>query len=295
MKRAILLVFMFLLMAPLLCENTYAEGDSYIANIAVLCDDTQKAKDYVKELCKYNFKRGLWSADTIKYEDKFIENESTNYENQIVLYDIADSKKYYTTFTVIDVNNKPWNFGSIIKGCVGAIILYDISDPTLQPIIESNTFYREDLKRLIKIDTPLNRCITSLQSWRCNFPFSWYNALDFVTHSMERVPEPEREKIHMRINQYTCGLESDFYDVDNKWGRGHPDISEPNLLWKINPLHWAVGEAYRCIICNGRNVQLAEPEPETLGVQNVGNVKKNNTADEEVMKPRSWLGALLCW
>lgn len=280
MRRSALLVFMFLLVNSFMCENTYAVGD-YIASIAVLCNDPQKAKDYVKELCKYNFERGPIDPITTEFKDRFLEDEPTNSENKVILYDALGDEKYHTSFTVIDVNNKPWNFGSIIKSCVGAIIFYDISDPTLVPIIKSNTFYKKDLESLIKIDTPINSCIKSLQSWRCNFPCGWHNALDFVTHSIDRVPESERKNTHMQMNRYTCELESELYEVDNKWNRGHPDISDFDLRCKANHLGWIVGEARRCIIIEGKNVKLVELEPENLGIQNEENGKKNYILEQD--------------
>lgn len=47
-----------------------------------------------------------------------------------------------------------------------------------------------------------------------------------------------------QLNDFTCSLER-FFHVDNKWGRGHPDITYVRSVTVT--LRWISGEAYRSI------------------------------------------------
>ncbi len=244
-------------------QKVSAVGD-YEVNIAVFCDDTDVAQNYVQELCRRNYVKRTPDIYTTQDRSEFLEGEYTGFKDRVILYDAVDWKRqiydldnpsdftrYHTTFHVINVNDIPTKCGSLIKKCVGAIILYDISDPALQPIVENGTLFDEDLKVLREIDTPLNRSIKFLQGWRCNFFNGWNNALEFVTYNIENVEPDLREKRHEQINRYTCNLEV-LYGIDNKWSRGHPDITMQRGI--SNPLSWIVGTARRRITQEEKNV-----------------------------------------
>ncbi len=226
-------VFMFTFVFNLFGDKVYAAD--YEVYVAVFCDNVPLAQEYVKQLCK----------NTFDGEREIFIKDSTGSETQTIIETNYGATKYHVYFYVV---NTKWalhpdkQLDSLIKKCTGAIILYNISDPKLSPILKSHTFYKNDVETLIKIETPLNNCIRYLQTWGHN---GWHNALEFITYGKENLESTAYNEYHEQINRYTCSLEKEFFNIDNKWSRGHPDCSTGKGL--TNPLGWIAGQAYRSI------------------------------------------------
>ena len=136
----------------------------------------------------------------------------------------------------------------VLKKCSGAVILYDISDKRLNPIISSDTYSKNNFQMLMSTQSPLVKYICNLQYKTISLLglkiWGWYNAINFVTYGKENLSASDYEMIHEKLNSFTCELEH-YYKVDNKWGRGHQDLSTDNS-WK-KTLFWISGEARRSI------------------------------------------------
>lgn len=217
-------------------KNFYAVD--YEVHVAVFCDNVDVAKEYVKKLCEFQFHRD---------RKEFYEDRPGVSETQTIIYEgYGDAIKWHTHFHIIDAKCVLYpsrELDKFIKICTSALILYDISDPKLRPMIDSMTHYEEDLKSLIKIQTPLNNCVRYLESWGRN---GWYNSLEFVTYGKENLDSDTYVRFHERMNDYTGCLEKELYKIDNKWGRGNSDWT--TLKGIVNPLCSMGGQARRSII-----------------------------------------------
>lgn len=209
-------------------KKVFAVRD-YEVHVTVFCDNTILAKNYVRQLCRCNFDG---------QRERFIEDQTTGSDTQTVIVSDFAATRYHTHFHVVDAGwalSPSQALNDLIRICTGAIILYDISDPRLLPIIRNPTFYPEDVERLLKIEMPLNNCIRYLRT------LNWYDAIYSITYGKEGLGQSEYDQYHESMNRYTCGLEPRH----NKWGRGNSDISTERSL--TNSLGWLDGEAYRSI------------------------------------------------
>lgn len=202
----------------------------------MFCDNTELAQSYIEKLYGYEY-----NDDT----RQLIKLSKVNNNKTVVVHSNYGSMKYNVYFNVINSNlvlNPSRELGSFLKNCTGALIIYDISDEKLTPIVKSNTFYKENVSSFIKMDNTLNNCIRYLESFGRN---GWYNALNFVTYGKEKLAPKVYEERREQFNRYTLGVEAFYVDGDNKWGRGHPDIS---IDWGIkSPIVWSAGQVYRSI------------------------------------------------
>lgn len=215
--------------------KTYAAATEYEAHVALFCENTGLAKQYVKQLCSYEYDG----------ERKTLGAPGSGESTEKIVITGGGSRKYNVYFHVIDANwalNPNYELNYLIKHCTGAVILYDVLDPTLEPIIKSRTFYKEDVSSLLSIDTPLNNCIKYLQSFGRN---GWWNALNFVMYNQESLDPETHECYREQLNFYTIGIEGFYVDGDNKWSRNHPVWNTPGGI--KNVLGWISGQIYRSI------------------------------------------------
>lgn len=216
-------------------SNAYAAKE-FSACIAVFCDNTEVAQSYIEKLYGYEYNDGT---------RQLIKLSKVNNNKTVVVHSNYGSMKYNIYFNVINSNlvlNPSRELGSFLKNCTGALIIYDIADEKLTPIVKSNTYYKEDVSSFIKMDNTLNNCIRYLESFGRN---GWYNALNFITYNKEKLnPEVYAER-REQLNRYTLGVEALYMDGDNKWGRGHPDISIDRGI--KSPIVWSAGHVYRSI------------------------------------------------
>ena len=216
--------------------RVHAVTTEYEAHVAVFCDNTALAENYVKLLQTYEY-----DAEN----DLLGEPGSGKSNEKVVITDWLGSIKYNVYFHVIDANralNPDKELNDLIKCCTCAVILYDVLDPALEPMIKSKTFYKEDVTRMLSIDTPLNNCIKYLQSFG---RYGWYNALNFIMYNYEQLSDEVHEERRSQLNCYTLGVEDYYTSRDNKWNRGHPGW---NTTGGIDiALSWISGEIYRSI------------------------------------------------
>ena len=216
-------------------SNAYAAKE-FSACIAVFCDNTELAENYIEKLYSYEY-----NDDT----RQLIKLSKVNNNKNVIVHSRSGSAKYNIYFKVINSNavlNPSRELGSFLKKCTGAVIIYDIADEKLTPIVKSNSYYKEDVSSFIKMNNTLNNCIRYLESFGRN---GWYNALNFITYNKEKLnPEVYAER-REQMNRYTLGVEAFYVDGDNKWGRGHPDVSTEGSI--KNQIGWSAGEVYRSI------------------------------------------------
>ena len=225
---------LFIVSSVFFSSNVYAA--EYNACIAVFCDNTEVAQSYIEKLYGYEY-----NDDT----RQLIKLSKVNNNKNVVVRSNYGSMKYNVYFNVINSNlvlNPSRELGSFLKNCTGALIIYDISDENLTPIVKSNTYYKEDVSSFIKMDNTLNNCIRYLESFGRN---GWYNALNFVTYGKDKLTSKIYEERREQLNRYTLGVEAFYVDGDNKWGRGHPDVSTEGSI--KNQIGWSAGEVYRSI------------------------------------------------
>lgn len=216
--------------------RVHAVTTEYEAHVAVFCDDTALAEDYVKLLQTYEYD---------KSRNLLGEPGSGKSNEKVVITDFYGSVKYNVYFHVIDANralHPDKELNDLIKYCTGAVILYDVQDPAFKPMIDSPTFYKEDVVSMLSIDTPLNNCIKYLQSFG---RYGWYNNLNFIMYNSENLTPEEHEKRRSQLNYYTLGLEEYYVGGDNKWSRNHPVWDSQDGI--DNVLGWISGEIYRSI------------------------------------------------
>ncbi len=216
--------------------KTYAAAKEYEAHVALFCDNISVAKQFVSQLYSYEYdgERKIFGAPG--------SGKSTE---KAVIIDGLETRKYNVYFHVIDARwalNPNAELNYLIKNCTGAVILYDVLDPTLEPIIKSRTFYEEDVRSLLRIDTPLNNCVKYLQSFGRH---GWWNALNFIMYNHESLDPEAHERYRESLNFYAIGVEGFYVDGDNKWSRNHHAWNTPGGI--NNVLGWVSGQVYRSI------------------------------------------------
>ncbi len=214
---------------------TKVSAIDYQVHVAILCPSREKALNYAHSLCEHK-------AIERPMDVEFTSEINTEELSTVVRATDIDTN-YHIKFHTISEGGDVSDLDSIIKKCSAVIILYDISDPSLNPIVESKVFFEKDLKKLKDIHSPLTYYINHLQgNWfRRNW---WHNAINFVTYGKSRLDVETYTKRHEKLNGFTCAMER-YFNVDNKWGRGHPDITSEKGVAII--LRCISGQAYRSI------------------------------------------------
>ncbi len=235
MRRAISCFLSFLLMVVFTFPMIKVSAVNYQIHVAILCDKREEALSYVHRLCEHKaIERAL--------DVEFTPEVNTEEFSTVIRANDIDTN-YCIKFHIIPDGGDVSDLDSIIKKCSAVIILYDISDSSLDPIVESRTFYEKDLKKLKDIRSPLVYYTNYLQgNWiRKNW---WHNAINFVTYGKSRLEPKIYDTRRAQLNDFTCALER-YFRVDNKWGRNHPDVTcERGIAVK---LRWISGQAYRSI------------------------------------------------
>ena len=208
----------------------------YEAHVAIFSDNLELAEQYVQLLHAYEYDgelKILGAPGSGKSTDK------------TVIMD-GGSRKYNVYFHVIDASrvlHPDRELNDLIKCCTGAVILYDVMDPRLDPMLKPPTFYKEELDPFLSIDTPLNNCVKYLQSFG---RYGWWNALNFIMYNSENLTPEEHEERRSQLNWYTLyGLEAHYVDGDNKWSRNHPVWNSPGGI--NNVLGWISGQIFRSV------------------------------------------------
>lgn len=242
-----------ILLLIMLFPNASATDD-YQIQIAVLCTDPGKSHEFIDSMCREQ-SRAVFddpSAD-LHMTAVFTGERNAEGPQHTVLYVPDIDTRYHIEFLPSSTVDK-----SVLRGCSGAIILYDIADPSLNPIVDYRGSYPSgDLKRLLSIHTPLVHYINELQCskspslmpyWRGGGNWGWYKGINFVAYcsdmSFDRGFYQTR---HDRLNSFTCAAER-YIGIDNKWGRGHPcmDFDDSSAIYG-KKLYWIQGAAYRSI------------------------------------------------
>ncbi|MGN1043613.1 MAG: hypothetical protein ACI4PR_02270 [Acutalibacteraceae bacterium] len=232
----LLLIGVFSSLVGVFNAEVYAVATEYEAHVAIFCDNVDLARQYIQLLHSYEYdgeRKTLGAPGSGKSTEK------------TVITDGFGSRKYNVYFHIIDSNwalHSNRDLNNLIRCCTGAVILYDVTDPKLEPVLKSRTFYKEDIAPLLSIDTPLNNCIKYLQSFgRCG----WWNALNFIMYNSEQFTPETHEEYRSQLNLYTLGIEEFYVDGDNKWCRNHPVWNSTGGI--NNVLCWISGQIYRSI------------------------------------------------
>ncbi len=225
-----------MLIATIGVSNTFAATE-YTVHVAVLCEDREKGNEMVRLMCR---EKGNFNALERRV---FFTGEKNDTENCTVVYDESDDTNYHIKFHVITKIDK-----SLLSKCSEAIILYDVSDSRLDKIVKTGDLTRdENIKTLLSLKTPLTKFIRNLQyslPGAFSYFYGWYNSIGFVSYGKDNLPEEDYQQRKDAINRFTCTTER-YYGIDNKWRRGHPDISLPNFYEYT--LFGIIGSAYRSI------------------------------------------------
>ena len=227
--------------ATLGVSNTFATTD-YQVYVAVLCKDREKGNEMVRLMCR---EKGNFNALERRV---FFTGEKNDNDYSTVVYDEIDDTNYHINFRVM--TNVDTTYGSksrnLLEKCSEAIILYDISDSNLESIVRiQDLTSSENMKTLLSLKTPLTKFINKLQYSKYFFLPGWYNSIDFVSYGKDNLPEEDYQQRQSAINRLTCTTEK-YYGIDNKWGRGHPDISFSKFYECT--LFGIIGSARRSII-----------------------------------------------
>lgn len=234
MKKILAFLCSSILIFGTIFSNAFATTDCQVY-VAVLCEDEEKGREMVKSMCR---ERGTFNAVERRVFFTGVKNDT---DHCTVVYDGSDDTNYHIDFRVMSKIDKGY-----LEKCSEAIILYDIADSKLESIVKiDNLILSENIKTLLSLKTPLTKFIDELQynKWFFIFP-GWYDSIDFVSYGKEKLPEEDYKKRRSAINRFTCITEK-YYGIDNKWGRGHPDVSSPNFYEYT--LFGIVGSAYRSI------------------------------------------------
>ena len=230
----------FLSLVCILCSmigvfNTKVHAETeYEAHVAIFCDNIELAEQYVQLLHEYEYD-GI--RDTPKERGSGKSTEKTVIRDYGGVYNV-----YFHIIPSYMALHPNRELNDLIKCCTGAVILYNVLDPALQTIIESNRFYEEDVKPLLEIDTPLNNCIKYLQSFG---RYGWHNALEFIMYNSEGLADEDREERLSQLMEYTLAVEHFYVDGDNKWDRNHPVWDNPGSINHV--LGWVTGQVFRSI------------------------------------------------
>ncbi len=213
-----------------------AAATEYEAHVAIFSDNLELAEQYVQLLHTYEYD---------SQRDILGEPGSGKSTDKTVITDGYGSRKYNVYFHVIDANRvlRPDSeLNDLIKCCTGAVILYDVMDSKLDPMLKSPTFHSENIGSFLPIDTPLNNCIKYLQSFG---RYGWWNALNFIMYNSENLTPEEQKERRSQLNFYTLELEDFYTGRDNKWNRGHPVWNSRGGI--KNVLGWIGGNIYRSV------------------------------------------------
>lgn len=216
---------------------------NYQVYVAVFCDDKEKAKRMIDLLCR---EKGVFEAVEKRVHFNGKENSvgRNGFRDSTVIYDEYDDINYHIKYKYLSHVNKP-----VLEKCSEAVILYDISDETLNPIVNTvDLSSNKNIKNLLSVKTPLVRYINELQykKWYSFLSGSgWYNSLEFASYGKENLQTDEYNTRQSQINRFTCQTEK-YFKVDNKWRRGHPDISQ--LDFHEYNLFGLIGSAQRSIM-----------------------------------------------
>ena len=245
--------------------KVYAVPKEYDAHVAIFCDNTELAKKYVEDLCFFEYdgqRQTLGAPGSGKSTEKAI------------IIDGYGSVKYNVYFHIVDARKalRPdRELNNLIKSCTGAVILYNVLDPTLAPILKSKTHYKENIELLLPIDTPLNNCIKYLQSFG---RYGWWNALNFIMYNKEGLTPELQSQYREQLNLYTLGVEKFYVSGDNKWNRNHPAWNTD--VGVTSTLGWISGEIYRSIFLE----RYLTGAPKLIS-KKIYSSSENNDIDEE--------------
>ena len=254
--------------------NAFATKD-YQVYVAVFCDDKEKAKNMINLLCR---EKGVFEATKKRVCFNGEENNigKNDFRDSTVIYDEYEDTNYHIKYKYLNKLDK-----SILKKCSRATILYDISDETLNPIVNTvDLASNKNIKNLLSLETPLVKYINKLQykNWWLLGGSGWYNSLDFASYGKEKLQTDEYDTRRSQINRFTCQTEK-YFKVDNKWERGHSDISQPDFY--EYDLFGIVGSARRSIM-DGSVSGEYNSESNTLD----SNSTENEVSDNEEFKKK---------
>ena len=239
MKRVTLFFLACMMMLSGLNIKIHAHQEFQV-HIAVLCKDLSKGQEFINKLCQRKSKRIAGYPTVCEFIDEINTETSST-----AIYDPTEQPDnydiYHVKFHLLREVNR-----SLLRKCSGAIILYDISDPTLNDIVNSKTFSHSDIKALTSVETPLVKYIdSSMFSFFLGFGRGWWGALSFSSYGKERLDAEVYKNRRGQINRFTCEAEGYYKKSDNQWNRGHADISTDQAI-KFT-LYWICQQAERSI------------------------------------------------
>mgnify|MGYP000154746432 CR=1 FL=1 len=150
MKKIISCFLSLLFVVSFVFPMTKVSAIDYQVHVAILCQSRDEALNYAHRLCEYK-------AIEHPMEVELTSEVNTEELSTVVRATDIDTN-YHIKFHIIPDGGDVSDLDSIIKKCSAVIVLYDISDPSLDPIVESKIFFEKDLKKLKKWLTKLPTC-----------------------------------------------------------------------------------------------------------------------------------------
>ena len=183
-----------------------------VVNMLVICQSQDILDEFEKYLSQYEFDS---SIEKLKTHDKGYPICSRG----VVKKRVHIEKALYDN----EENFKNKYFEKLHE-MTQIVIIYDISDPTLDPLVENySKISGDNWKDLYNMNTFLSNCIRLLM--KDSIKDEWYNSFNFLTYNEDKYTNGDLNERRRKINHYTGALEDKLH-IDDRWGRGHPPYSK---------------------------------------------------------------------
>lgn len=183
-----------------------------VVNMLVICQSQDILDEFEKYLSQYEY-------------DSSIEKLKTHNKGYPICSRGVVKKRVHIEKALYDNEENFKNkYFEKLHEMTQVIIIYDISDPTLDPLVENySKISGDNWKDLYNMNTFLSNCIRLLME--DSIKDDWYNSFNFLTYNEDKYTNGDLNERRRKINHYTGALEDKLH-IDNRWGRGHPPYSK---------------------------------------------------------------------
>lgn len=208
-------------------QNQISRSNCY--NVAIVCKDPDIWHRFKEYISKYSY--DIPTATVTEHDKDCICITRGAIEKNIILNPII------CTSTSSPLNREDMDsMRSLLPKCCQVIIIYDISDPTLDLLVDNHAMVSDDRwKQLLNIPTFLNDCLRFCIEDK-SIKDTWFQSFNFLKYdSTGELSEEEIKTRRDALNLYTGLLEHRF-GIDNKWGRGHATYNNcvPGFLGSLS-------------------------------------------------------------
>lgn len=214
-------------------------------NIAIVCDNEDIAKKYIKEVCQHDYVGEAWH-DYEKNVDGYEMPLKYSDPDKCICYVGSGAKSCYLHFkffTPSELDERNPLVRERMSECEGVVIIYNISDPSLSSFLSESSRYSSSLDVIERFDTPILNVMRYVKHMFYDkgetMPF------EFLTYNKDKCKDDYEER-RDKLNTFTRYSEPDFRS-DNTWERGHPDVSDSLSYGHMASWanRWAVGGGRR--------------------------------------------------